>query len=97
MKWMYHDITKPGFLIFLLAVLLPLNASADWQRQEAAIMGTAVTVELWHEDQSRGKALIGDIMKEMRRIDLLMSTFKPDSELSAVNTIAAHGPVTVSM
>ena len=93
---MYHDITKPALLLFLLALLFPLNTIADWQRQEAAIMGTAVTVELWHEDQARGKALIGDIMKEMRRIDLLMSTYKPDSELSAVNTNAAHGPVAVS-
>jgi thiamine biosynthesis lipoprotein len=32
----------------------------------------------------------------MRRIDQLMSTFKEESELSAVNANAANGPVTVS-
>ena len=59
-------------------------------------MGTAIAVELWHEDEAQGKALIRDIMAEMHRIDQLMSTYKPDSELSFVNKNAANGPVTVS-
>jgi thiamine biosynthesis lipoprotein len=81
--------------ILLPVLLLPLMASADWLRGEAAIMGTAINVELWHEDADQGRILIDAVMKEMHRIDDLMSTYKPDSELSRVNRNAATGPVTV--
>ncbi len=83
-------------LIYLLILLLPTCLNADWQKQEAAIMGTVITVELWHEDDNLGKDQVDSIMGEMRRIDALMSSYKPDSELSAVNAGAAKGPVTVS-
>ena len=73
-----------------------MSAIADWHREEAAIMGTAITVELWHEDESQGRALTHQVLDEMHRIDRLMSTYKPDSELSAVNAGAADHPVPVS-
>jgi len=79
-----------------LCLLLPLTAAADWYREEAPIMGTLITVELWHEDAAQGQVLTAAVMDEMHRIDDLMSTYKPDSELSRVNTNAASGPVTVS-
>jgi thiamine biosynthesis lipoprotein len=85
-----------NFLLFLIMGLLPAIAMADWLREEAAIMGTAITVELWHEDPAQGRALIEAVFTEMRRIDALMSSYKPDSELSRVNTAAANSPVTVS-
>ncbi len=58
-------------------------------------MGTAINVELWHGDVKQGRVLIEAVMDEMRRIDDLMSTYKPDSELSSVNGNAARGPITV--
>ena len=79
-----------------LCMVLPLTADADWHREEAPIMGTLITVELWHEDAARGKALTVAVLDEMHRIDRLMSTYKPDSELSLVNIRAAQEPVTVS-
>ena len=59
-------------------------------------MGTAINVELWHEDAEQGRVLTQLVMNEMRRIDDLMSTYKPESELSVVNTNAANGPVHIS-
>ncbi len=85
---------KIGVLLSLL--LLPLMASAEWLREEAAIMGTVINVELWHESPERGRALIQAVMNEIHRIDDLMSTYKPDSELSRVNATAATGPVIIS-
>ena len=79
-----------------LLLLLPLTAMADWYRQEAAIMGTAIKVELWHEDAAQGRALTQSVMDEMHRIDDLMSSYKPDSKLSYINDNAATSPVTVS-
>jgi len=85
-------------LLFLSCLLLlPGTAGAgDWLREEAAIMGTAVSVELQHADAAQGRALIARVMDEMKRIDALMSTYKPDSELSRVNATAANSPVPVS-
>jgi thiamine biosynthesis lipoprotein len=84
------------FLLALVIALLPAAATADWQRDEAAIMGTAITVELWHTDPAQGRALIDAVFTEMHRIDELMSSYKPDSELSRVNAGAARAPVAVS-
>jgi len=86
----------PLHLIYLLTLLLPTCLNADWQKQEADIMGTVITVELWHESANQGSKQVDAIMREMRRIDELMSSYKPDSELSAVNAGAASGPVKVS-
>lgn len=59
-------------------------------------MGTAVRVELWHEDETAGRAAIDAVMRDMYRIDRLMSTYKEDSELSRVNREAATRPVAIS-
>lgn len=58
-------------------------------------MGTRVTVDLWTEDPALGERLVGQVMAEYRRIDALMSTYKPDSELSAINRRAGMGPTPV--
>ena len=52
-----------------LLLLTPVDAVAEWYRQDAAIMGTAIAVELWHEDEAKGRALTQAVMNEMRRID----------------------------
>jgi thiamine biosynthesis lipoprotein len=97
-RWPIYPAMKPLKILalFLPLLLFPLMAGADWLRGEAAIMGTAIHVELWHEDPVPGRALIDDVMDEMRRIDKLMSSYKPDSELSQVNASAAAGPIMVS-
>lgn len=92
-----HGMTLRDYIYGLwLCLLLPLSAAADWHREEAPIMGTLITVELWHADAAQGQALTAAVMDEMHRIDNLMSSWKPDSELSRVNARAAQGPVTVS-
>ncbi|NNJ93708.1 MAG: FAD:protein FMN transferase [Halobacteria archaeon] len=83
-------------LLFVSALLAISPAAADWHREEAAIMGTAVAVELWTTDAAQGRALTRSVLDEMRRIDRLMSTYRPDSELSRVNMDAAGQPVRVS-
>ena len=69
---------------------------AKWMSREEAIMGTAIRVELWHEDRALGEAALEAVMEEMHRIDRAMSPFKPESELSRLNREAAKAPVPVS-
>ncbi|HEY0857416.1 MAG TPA: FAD:protein FMN transferase [Albitalea sp.] len=69
---------------------------AGWLRREEAIMGTAISVELWSDDRAAGEAAIDAVIAEMHRIDHAMSPFKPQSELSRINRDAAAAPVRVS-
>ncbi len=71
------------------------RACAEWVAREEAIMGTRIAVELWAEDSASGQALITRVMDEMHRVDELMSTYKPTSQVSLVNSRAAEVPVTV--
>ena len=84
---------------FSLAVTLLLAAAgparADWYAREEAIMGTRIAVEVWHEDGAAAEAAIDAVIAEMHRVDALMSTYKPESQLSRVNREAAAGPVKV--
>ena len=79
--------------LVLCGALTP--AQAEWLSRDDAIMGTRITVELWAEDAAKGSAAIDAVMAEMRRIDTLMSHYKPDSELSQINLHAAERPVHV--
>jgi thiamine biosynthesis lipoprotein len=83
-------------LLGLTSLAQPGLVNAEWLFDEQAIMGTAVRVELWHEDPTQGRLAIAAVMDDMRRIDAAMSTYKEDSEISRINAHAAEKPVQVS-
>lgn len=72
------------------------QAPGGWLRREEAVMGTAITVELWADDVRAGEAAAAAVMEEMHRIDRCMSPYKPASELSRINRDAAHHAVPLS-
>ena len=78
------------------AVIASMPA-CGWIKRDEAIMGTAISVELWSDDRAAGVAAIDAVMDEMHRIDDAMSPHKPDSELSRINRHAASGPVPLSV
>jgi thiamine biosynthesis lipoprotein len=78
------------------AMLCSAAVHAEWLEREEAIMGTLCAVQLWAEDRAAGEAAIEAVFADMRRIDALMSTYKPDSEVSRVNAEAATRPVPVA-
>ncbi len=85
-----------AFLVLLCAALHSAAVQAEWVYREEAIMGTRCAVEVWATDRTQGEAAIEAVLADMRRIDALMSTYKPDSEISRVNDTAAKGPVPIS-
>lgn len=93
-------MTKFSPLNFLLLVVLALAMAplshAEWYKDEQAIMGTSILVEVWSTDAEKAQEGIRAVMQEMHRIDYLMSPFKEDSELSLVNREAADHPVKIS-
>lgn len=67
---------------------------AWWERQ-AAIMGTDIHVEVWHQDQTVACSSIEKVLTEMRRIDAQMSPYLETSRLSLLNAEGANGFVIV--
>ncbi len=82
-------------LLAALLLWLPVPAHAEWFRREDAIMGTRIYVELWLQDATQGQAAIDAVIASMHEVDEMMSTYKPQSQLSRVNDRAALEPVTV--
>ena len=82
-------------LLAVLLALAPSLAQAEWHSREEAIMGTRVAVELWSEDAVLAERAMDAVIEEMRRTDELMSTYKPESQLSQVNAHAHERPVVV--
>jgi thiamine biosynthesis lipoprotein len=87
--------TRPLLLLLWLAAALPQAVEAAWFDRTDTIMGTRIYVQLWAEDASKGNEAIDAVMAEMRRIDELMSHYKPESELSQINERANREPVQV--
>lgn len=76
-------------------VVLASPARAEWQEREEAIMGTRIYVELWLDDDEAARAAVDSVMAEMRRVDVLMSHYKPESQLSQINAHGAQRAVVV--
>ena len=66
---------------------------AEWFGTTEALMGTRITVRLWHDDASEGDAAVAAAIAEISRIEQLMSTYIADSRISAINREAHEAPV----
>lgn len=80
-------------LIFLAALAAAGPAGAEWISGGRPVMGTEVSVQLWHEDRAAGTDAIEAVFAEFERIDALMSTFREDSRISLINREAAERAV----
>ncbi len=75
--------------IFAVSML----AQAEWVGDARPMMGTEISVRLWHEDPETGVKLVEQVFAEAARIDRLMSTYIEDSRISDINRRAADEPV----
>jgi thiamine biosynthesis lipoprotein len=62
----------------------------------ADAMGSTYSVELYGYDQSRLTEAADAALEEARRLDGLLSNYKPESEWSRINQHAAEGPMRIS-
>lgn len=59
-------------------------------------MGTLVTITVLASDQTTGDLAMQVGFNEIKRLEKLLSTWRPESELSRVNAKAGHEPIQVS-
>lgn len=91
---------KPWLPLTLAAVVVAISlisrlSHAEWWSETRALMGTEVSVQIWHEDSELASAVIEDAFAEVARIESLMSTYIEESEISAINRSAADEPISV--
>ena len=83
-----------------LAALAPGVASAQGAPRKLvhtdSAMGTVVQVTLWADDEDAAAKAAQAVFAEFRRLDQMMTTWTPDSEVSRINSAAGGKPVPVS-
>jgi FAD:protein FMN transferase len=86
-------------VLFLLQLAPSLSgAAAEMLRLEANAdaMGSTCSIVLYDEDRNKMEFAADDALEEARRLDRLLSNYRPESEWSKVNLEAADRPVEVS-
>ncbi len=88
-----------GALALVITTTAVATAAPDPDRKlvyTGQAMGTAITVFLWTDDELAAAKAAEAAFAEMRRIDGVMTTWTPDSEVSRINASAGKKPVAVS-
>jgi len=84
-------------VLFLLAAFAPAGAQTALRLEKSAdAMGSTYTVVLYGTGRVAMEAAADAALDEARRLDDLLSNYKPSSEWSGVNRHAAEGPVRIS-
>ncbi|QMU60653.1 MAG: FAD:protein FMN transferase [Gammaproteobacteria bacterium] len=89
----FQNTPKVFGYLFLLTFSFAVNA--EWQTEDATIMGTTIRIEVWHADANVRQKGIDKVLEEMERINRLMSPYIEQSQLSKINKHAHEGPVEV--
>ena len=84
--------------LLLVASLPALPVQPELLRVEGSVdaMGTAFSIVAYGEDRGKLQSAVSESLEEARRLDEMLSNYKPASELSLVNRTAADGPVRIS-
>jgi thiamine biosynthesis lipoprotein len=85
-----------ALLSLLLTVSISTPSAAAWMSQQAAIMGTRISVEVWHENETTAQQAVVAVLAEFRRLDQDLSPYIESSELYRVNLQAAEQSVPIS-
>jgi thiamine biosynthesis lipoprotein len=78
-------------MVAIFAISMPVRA--EWVGDARPMMGTEVSVRLWHDDPTVAVELVERVFAEAERINQLMSTYIEGSRISEINRLAAEEPV----
>ena len=70
-----HSARLQRTLVMVLIFVFSSTLRAEWVGDAQPMMGTEVSVYVWHDDARVGEQLVAQVFAEASRIDKLMSTF----------------------
>jgi thiamine biosynthesis lipoprotein len=85
-----------GLIFSLFATPRVAGADARLVTTNGHAMGTEVRIAIYTEDEPGARRAAAAGLAEILRLEALMTTWRPDSEVSRVNAQAGLGPVRVS-
>lgn len=74
------------------------GGSVDLLRAEGGTycMGTIFTIVAYGTNRRHLESALAEALREARRLDEMLSNYRPESELSQVNRVGGHGPVRIT-
>ena len=78
----------------LTTLVIAQERTAEVQRT-SMLMGTRATVQVYAEDRAAAMAASDAVLKEIARVEALLSTWIPESELSKINRLPIGIPTTL--
>ena len=58
-------------------------------------MGTSISLIIWGDDEAKAAGVTRQVFDEFGRVDRLMSSWLPDSDVARINAAAGKKPVKV--
>lgn len=86
------SLIKCSLLLFIFSISFfwSVLGFAEWQSDSQGIMGTEVSVTLWHNKADVARMAINEVMEDMEGINQRLSPYIKTSELSKINAQAAE-------
>src|SRR5437764_6607356 len=84
------------FLALLPTLVLATSPSLIRVEGSTDAMGTGFSIVAYGEDRARLESAVAQGLEEARRLDAMLSNYKPDSEWSQMNRQAADRPFLAS-
>jgi thiamine biosynthesis lipoprotein len=97
-RFLFRLAEQIGIVLFLAAgcANAPLRAGELLRLEQSAdAMGSAYSIVVYGEDQAAMENAVERAFDEVRRLDELLSNYRPESDWSQVNRFAAERPVSV--
>jgi thiamine biosynthesis lipoprotein len=85
-----------GLVAVTGVVYAPTPTQPLWVERETAVMGTRLRVAVAARSRAHGIRAIQASFVEVRRLDAILSSWRPESELSRLNNAAPDHPVALS-
>lgn len=94
--WKYAIVALSVFLLLAISVLLIWRQRPETVSYARPAMGTLVEITLMEGERERFDEAVDAAFGEIERLEALLSSYRPDSDISRINRNAGKGPLPVS-
>ncbi|WKZ32871.1 MAG: FAD:protein FMN transferase [Thermodesulfobacteriota bacterium] len=94
--WKYSIVALSVFLLLAVSILLIWRKRPEAVNYARPAMGTLVEMTLMEGEKERFDEAVDAAFREIERLEALLSSYRPDSDISRINRNAGKGPLPVS-